>query len=537
MGLIPSMNTLRLTIFYFIISCPLIALSQSLNERYHFSLSASVANSIAVTDSSYYVSAVVIDTLAIPTEGALLANINLDGSVNWNTLLSSEQEDYTTWLGDLVDLGEAGFVVNGTGLDSTRNALVIRYASNGDLLWAKKIRNLFDGQSFIRSQGLIRVNENELLHIAWEDDPQQGNAEGMGVAKLDIDGNIIWRRVWGDPELREIPTSLAYLDEDNYLVGGSQTDNNLFTQNQKYRAIVFKVNDIGHQGWEWKSPPNELWDAVHALVSSGDGGVIGASGKGKHIYVNPNVDNVSWVNMTIFKINAQRQLEWETDFYPSNFRSLDNKLNEVIALSDESGFVAVGQYLQMYFDITDPIGVPASDVHGLIVKVAPNGDSLWTRRLNYIEEIGRFDHFLYDIEETPDGGFVLCGQVKDASLTTQRQQAWLLKVDKHGCLVPGCQLPTSTTAPTTELATMLLYPNPAQDQLYVFVKENNATSKQQRWLRMLNMQGQLIATYQNIGAIDEITHIIPVNHLKAGTYILQYGTGNNTISSKSFIKH
>ena len=453
--------------------CSQIVEGQHLNERYHFDYPSTIFTSLISTDSAYYVNGLVADTTYFNQSASVFAKMDFNGNPHWLRVLNSPNETYETWDGDLIDLQGEGFMINGYGFDTNMYALIIRYNTYGEFLWGKKIRNGFNEENFIRATSLIQIDSSFLLSLREVNSNGNGNND-IGFLKIDSEGETIWRKSYGSITLREYPYSSAYLHENAYLIGGYQTNNNVTNQYYLSRAIIFEVDSLGNKRWEWKSPEDELWDGANAMVPSGDGGVVVASGKGIEEYVNPAMNILLWKNMTIFKLNENHQLAWQTNFYPSNLRGFNNKLNQIIKVSDGSGYIATGQYVQVHYDVVDSIGVPAGDIYGFIAKVNAEGDSLWTRRLNYVTEIGEGRQYLYDIEETSDGGFVLCGQVLDEQLNIHYQQAWLIKVDEYGCIVPGCQIVSGLKEAEKKKVKMLLYPNPAQDNLNVFLSDQLA---------------------------------------------------------------
>jgi hypothetical protein len=68
-----------------------------------------------------------------------------------------------------------------------------------------------------------------------------------------------------------------------------------------------------------------------------------------------------------------------------------------------------------------------------------NLDSLWMRRYWYYEPDGAFSA-AYSVRSTSDGGLVMCGATRQGVTDPlpYLQSNWLLKLDEHGCLVPGC---------------------------------------------------------------------------------------------------
>jgi hypothetical protein len=83
----------------------------------------------------------------------------------------------------------------------------------------------------------------------------------------------------------------------------------------------------------------------------------------------------------------------------------------------------------------DPDGVTT------LLELDENLDSLWMRRYWYFESDGAISAATYCVRSTSDGGLVMCGATRQGVTDPlpYLQSNWLLKLDEHGCLEPGCQ--------------------------------------------------------------------------------------------------
>lgn len=63
------------------------------------------------------------------------------------------------------------------------------------------------------------------------------------------------------------------------------------------------------------------------------------------------------------------------------------------------------------------------------------------RRYWYFESDGAISAATYCVRSTSDGGLVMCGMTRQGVTDPlpYLQSNWLLKLDEHGCLEPGCQ--------------------------------------------------------------------------------------------------
>ena len=302
-------------------------------------------------------------------------------------------------------------------------------------------------------------------------------------------------------------------------------------QNFISRDHLFAIDSAGQVLWQYQSPGSELRRGATALAPDGDGGLVVASGRGEEFYINPSRNGMRWHSGLLYKLDAQRQVKWEVEF-DEPFPDISfNRLNKLIRVSDGSGYVAAGHLAMEYPDTS------AKDINGWIVKVSEQGDSLWSRYLRFFTQSPDWTlmHFLYDIKETADGGFVMVGQAEDFEAGWQGQQGWIIKVDQHGCLVPGCHLISGAAESAAAGPRLLLFPNPADDLLNVFLNDPGLPQRSGAAFRILDMQGRRLAAY-SAGRLEEATHIIPVQGLPGGMYVLQYADGQKVLWSGRFVK-
>lgn len=78
----------------------------------------------------------------------------------------------------------------------------------------------------------------------------------------------------------------------------------------------------------------------------------------------------------------------------------------------------------------------AAGFRGCIYRYTPDGEERWHRYYRFLTNPDAFND-LTDIQPTADGGFVLTGTTR---LSFQFPTVlWLLRLDEHGCVEPGCQ--------------------------------------------------------------------------------------------------
>ncbi len=216
-------------------------------------------------------------------------------------------------------------------------------------------------------------------------------------------------------------------------------------------------------------------------------------------------------------------MEWECEFRDPTAPTYFNTLNKIITVSDGSGYAATGYYYEDYPDFT-------ADLFGWLVKASPEGDSLWSRKLRILEPTN-VHHYLYDVKETSDGGFIMVGQAKELNGPAYPQQAWLIKVDQHGCLVPGCHLINDLEEAADEDFKLVLYPNPVSDYLNIYYQARSLP--QNGHFTILNAAGKAVKAFA--ATQNDVTQIPPVYDWPKGVYFLQYWEGAQLQGSRQFV--
>ncbi|MFT5261941.1 MAG: hypothetical protein ACI8YQ_000669 [Polaribacter sp.] len=175
---------------------------------------------------------------------------------------------------------------------------------------------------------------------------------------------------------------------------------------------------------------------------------------------------------------------------------------------------------------------------GKLIKASYQGDSIWTRYYHHTEKENA-KNLLYDLEATPDGGFIMCGQatgIENPSPENPNQQGWLLKVDEHGCLVPDCHLLSSTIELQKSSFEMRAYPNPisAASGDYLNVYFYHLALREEAVFQLVDVLGKVVLEFQS--RHGDITHMIPVSGFGTGSYWLRCRVGEEVISRQVVVE-
>ena len=502
-----------------------IALSaqNTFNLRYHFGYPASILTSIEDTDSCYYAMGVFADSIFPYRASNLFVKFGLDGTILSTKILTNTNKTYETWKNTFKPTLDGNFINAGYSVDSTMKLILIKYNSEGDTLFTREYFNPFHPiESFTTFQGLeIDPIDSSYLIVSVIIDPF-AQANYTYLFKTNANGDMIWDKIiYHSSGLNNSPRTLKMLPDREFLIGAEIDNTNIVANNYIYRTYLVKTDSLGDILWQYLSPGNELQVAAYDILPTTDGGFVLASGKAFE-HVNGNSSVLLW-DQYVYKIDSDHNLVWGLSLRDSIETASDN-LTKLIEASDGSGYIVVGSIHNVNYEEN------GWDINGLVAKISPEGDSLWIRKYNYVESPADY-HIFYDVEETADGGFIMVGQAQDYYLEGESplQRAWLVKLDQYGCLVPGCHLIDAVEEPSFTLK-LDIYPNPVSDYLNVFYYDPNHRGKVN--FSIVDIQGSILKQFNS--TVNNITHILAVNDLPAGSYFLTMQSERGMVS-KPFI--
>jgi hypothetical protein len=130
-----------------------------------------------------------------------------------------------------------------------------------------------------------------------------------------------------------------------------------------------------------------------------------------------------------------------------------------------------------------------------------------------------------------DDGFLICGDSKDSTHAKGDSDAWLIKTDSNGCIIPGCNAKDNVVQIINPEKVFTVYPNPAQNEINV--SSENLDIKIES-LAIYTMQGQLVEFRQAQLPEKEITKI-NTEGLANGNYLLIITTDKKQMAGKKFV--
>ena len=252
-----------------------------------------------------------------------------------------------------------------------------------------------------------------------------------------------------------------------------------------FTSKIFAIDSLGNTKWSWESPESTQETGLGRLFKTDQGNWA-----------------YSTIKCTYNTQYAEYQCQPKFVIRDTNFKIISdvafgaresprNGFYHVTQLSD-GGWLCVGTRSVRY--PIAPYAAPAffNSVSGWMVKVSPQGDSLWGRidTAYWNSEYGSYNELRSAIE-LPSGSIIACGETRTLdTLLGLKSWGWLLKVDKNGCLTM-LDCATSGTAPVPSLVSGLnVFPNPARDAVtftYLLPEGTSSTA-----LRVFDVNGRAV---------------------------------------------
>jgi hypothetical protein len=521
-----------------------------LNLRYDLNYVINAFENIIVKDSFYYATSFSTNLGSNYKKEATLTCIKFDGSIKTTTSYVNDTLgiQFISTHSDLINTLDNKFAVLAKTTNSSwdTNLMFYKLELNGDTLFTNYISDvILDGNSILNVNTLIQNNDstyNCIIHLS-KDSNLLG---GIALLKLSKTGELLWHKYfWGlGVNYYRIlrANSLLKYDENRLLIGATSIEAQNTPENWKNHTKLIMTDTLGNLLWQRTYWEDTINSQVNGLTKTSDGGVLYGGLYGRYSDIHNGIE----YKPQITKLDENFDLEWRIKL--SKYGGGDYTFNNLLAIND-SQFVAVGNTNSYFYESEENHDFTTN---GYLVKFNIHGEVLWERKYT---KVPHFDgennwatHILLDVAITPDSGFVMVGESTNFytnNSVSPGQQGWLVKVDKHGCLVPNCQqydnVDTTITDTTIVDSTILvsepveLYPNPANTTLYYYHTQTD-TSQQQIAL-MYNLQGELVQQF-NLSDTN-ITYSIDVTNLASGLYVFKVRSINGNILriEKIIIQH
>jgi hypothetical protein len=510
-----------LSVVAFILVSITVVSAQTINQRYHFDQRNLIMCGVIPTDSCIYTSGIYLPTNS-NLVGSFLAKLALDGTLEWFKPLIDTSNSIELWFDALIPTNDEGFANVGYQYDYANeyhHAYFIKYDQFGDSLFTTKISPWDTAMNgFIQPVHLIQTADSGFV-FAGSIQFNDFNVQAV-LLKLDKNGNHLWTKEYGD-SWHNRARGLTLAEDGGFYLGAWKTNASFGGGTQQiWYSNIIKTDSAGNIEWEYLSDET-LVEGVHDLIETPDGGFIYGSGWGTE-----NGPSAVFKGYVV-KLDDQMQLEWDLILDGGN--RIEGGETHLSALSDGNYAVADMTHIT---DTTQIIPGHYFTDYGRLTKINPQRQIIWQRW--YFPDSIPGDHFhdMYDMKATDDGFTMVAHSIYYAA-ASQGQQGWLIKTDTSGCLTPGCGSVGITAPETMKIGQMLIYPNPASDQIAIDLSLPQGTTG--GTLEIVDMLGQTL--YSEAIPFHNTSYIVNTSRWNNGSCIAITRTGTVSISQQFLIVH
>ncbi|WP_084274311.1 T9SS type A sorting domain-containing protein [Crocinitomix catalasitica] len=499
----------------------------TINERYEIDrASNSMFGSVVSTDSCYFVGGGHGSLPGFYDRKGNFIKYNFDGSINTLTIVDADTLGMDLWLGNnLIKTldGNLACYIYGYNADNKVGFTFVKISPTGEILTMNYNNSFYieDSNDGKNPSTLIQSADSTYFGIVHVFN-LGSSLGGITFFRLDKHGNLMYKKTFYGDSIATYNTlrsaSMVQLNDTELMIGCAYRKDAHETSEVRHHTRLMKIDTLGELLEEHTYYEDDLSYDCNSLTRTADGGFLYGGRIGLYY---PEYDGILYKSRVV-KLNEDYSVAWEIpygDYYTSGFAK---NFTKILPLNERE-FVVTG-YVHT-----------ETGIMGCLVKFNIDGELLWHRKYMKVPlaESGN-EHYLYDVEQTPDGGFVMVGQAFDRLEITDLpgQKAWLVKTDEYGCLVPGCEDDDLGIDNPVKTVQSKIYPNPAKNTLFYYHHQDNFEPVT---ITIHSIHGQQVHEWQLHS--NDITCEVDISHFETGVYVLNVvSESGEMLGSEKFVK-
>jgi hypothetical protein len=352
------------------------------------------------------------------------------------------------------------------------------------------------------------------------------------IVKVDANGNKTWDKTLGGNSF-EYFSALQQTLDGGYILGGYSYSGISGDKSGANRGgmlsgddyWIVKVDANGNKIWD-KTFGGTSNDELHSLQQTAEGGYILGGSSESNISGDKTEANRGEADYWIVKVGAAGVRQWDKTFGGMDFDRLAS-----LQQTADKGYILGGSSES---DVSGDKTQPSQGWEDYwVVKVDASGNKTWDERFG-----GNDFDFLYALQQTTDGGYIL-GGYSGSNISGDVSQPsrgsddyWIVKLNCSATAIAA-----KTAAPNTgELMVadnVTLYPNPTSGSLTA--QYTGATTGKVE-LKVYNMLGKAVFSKTEPVFIGSNAYHLNLSNLNQGLYILELSKGVLTKRTKFIIK-
>jgi len=316
--------------------------------------------------------------------------------MEWQKIYGGNDDDIAKGILMLED-GDTAIVGTCKSYEAQRsNICVTRLNSKGQTVW----RQLLGGKKVDKGVAISRAKDGNLLVLGESKSFNRGNGQNLYVAKLSLEGKLLWEQAYGGKE-DEFAAGIAGTNDGGVLVVG---DSESYSK-KRYKDIYILRLDQEGKMLSTKTIGGKFNDEANGLTRTADGNFMMVGSR--------EIQHTGDADFFLLKLNQKGEKVWA--------RTLGEDQNDVlhaVTPTPDGGIVATGKTRSYHSSQTD---LP-------VMYFNKEGKLIWFKiyGFKYYDEGN-------GITMTNKGTFVVAG--KTNSLGKGNFDNYLLELDSKGTLI------------------------------------------------------------------------------------------------------
>ncbi|MGB4931625.1 MAG: hypothetical protein WBP43_16720, partial [Chitinophagales bacterium] len=300
------------------------------------------------------------------------------------------------------------------------------------------------------------------------------------IVKLDANDSVLWEKTYREPFYDEIGNSIELLDTDELISTSEfyydELDLNIDGKGTRINSLTgtetnsFKTGTLGKDV------------GFRATLSSDKNYIVAMQIMDTMLFAG---DFEYLTSLTKFDLSG-------TVVWRRYFNGINLQYFYTVRCFEDGSIVAVGA------KEIDSTGI----YKGYICKLNTDGELQWEHTYS---NNSLYNHFLFDFQKTPDGGYIASGAGADGVEGAYEGPMWLLKLDSMGCLNPYCGDVAINDDLDINEGAFTIYPNPITSigVAEITVPENLHLNNDVTFsVNFLDLNGRVVSSYNNIAPLN-----------------------------------
>lgn len=321
---------------------------------------------------------------------------------------------------DLIELPDSNYLVTGVYTNTVTNdddGFLAKIDIGGNIIWLQKYMHPDDDE--ITAMRLTPDGKVILVGYTFS----SGTYSDVLLIKTDLNGNLIWRKRFGNAFAEKYYSIEIIKNNTEYLLGG---DYGYYSSGNPYFDMSLMRTDTAG---------NIIWQQQYGISQN-------ESGKCAIPTLDSGYAICGMYNDTgsVLKTDKNGVVQWI-----KKFSQQQGTLYSIKQLQDSS-----------YVIIKSDIDTQNANRTGFLTKADKNGNVLWERI--YPHPTSGISNYFFGFNTTADKGFIITGQYNHVGQPFKN--LWLVKTDSLGCDSVTCSYLTGIEEQNKNTQTIKLIPNP-----------------------------------------------------------------------------